>query len=782
MKSYLKFLRKNKAYTIIDVLGLALSIMFIVLIGAYTWQETHVDSQQSKLDRMYLLGLDFDGQTMSGSHWRMIRKLMDQFPEIENGTALVSNHRWLTDKDNQPIESNVLFVDSTFYDIFDFELIRGDKKTALSAPNSIVVTEAYANKIWKGEDPMGKTVVYNTEEAPLVVTGVMAPMENTSLATPDSKSLYIDALIPFEMVKYYNPAIYSEGMNNALGAEVVLLAREGVDLSQFEQKYNDFAKEFFWILSLPGTDYSLRVLPYKDYYFSDARSTTGVIRQGNGKMVKLLFTAGLAILLFALMNYVNLTVALAGYRAKEMATRRLLGDTRTGIIRKLIGESTMLCVLSAVIGLGLAWLAAPYAENLLQTRLSLRACVTPATVAIFAGIILVMGLLAGIIPAVLISSSKPIDVVRGTFRRHTKMIFSKVFIVVQNVVTIVMIAAAVTMYLQIRHIIEAPLGYDTANLMYIENGGEWQESKIFMQRIEQLPGVEMVSASCGHPLQGGNNNTMTHDGRTVSFQSFIADANFLKVLGLGLQRDNRSADAEKQYINRQALNELGLKDDAPSYPYYENNPAIAGILKDFRIRTILDDQHPVRVVLTPMENFYPWGFLVKVNGDREETFRRVAEVFQDVFKYEYPDSHPYIDQQIEDHFTAERNLMKIMAVFAAIAIIISLLGLVAMSTYFVQQRRKEIAVKKVLGCETGEMLRRLVLSFLAYVAIAFVIAIPLIFWLMTDWLSDFSYRIPLHWWIYALAGLSCMVVSVLAVYVQSRRAARENPVNALYQN
>lgn len=784
MRSYFKFLRKNKAYTIIDVIGLALSMMFIVLIGAYTWQETHIDSGQSKIDRMYVLGMDMEGVKLTGNHWRMIRKLMDQFPEIETGTAIVGSHRTINTMDDEKITSNVLFVDSTFYDIFDFDLIRGDKKKVLSSPNSIVVTEDYARKIWKDEDPMGKTLVYNIDEDPLIVTGIMAPMENTSIVSPDPEPSKnpIDALIPFEMVKYYNYSLHNENMSNATGSEIVLLAREGSDLKANEQRYNDFAKEFYWILKLPENNIRMEVVPFKDRYFSEYQSSSRALASGNKKMVKLLFTTGLAILLFALMNYVNLTVALSGYRAKEMATRRLLGNSRTGIILKLMGESTLLCVISSIIGLGLAWSALPYAENLLQTSIHLKGVVSPATVSIFIGIILLMGILAGIIPAMMISSAKPIDVVRGSFRRHTKMIFSKVFIVVQNVVTITMIAAAITMYLQINHIINAPLGYQTENIMHIYNGGDLEQAKLFVKRVEQLPGVEMVSAACGIPLNGGNNNTMTYEGRTISFQTFIGDENYLKIFGIGLERDNKTSGTEKHYLNRQALNELGLKDNADSYPYLEKKPQISGILKDFHIRTILDDQHPVRVVITPMDNIYPWGFVIKVNGDPEETFQRVKEVFNDVFKWEYSDNSPFLKQQIEDRFIQERNLMKIVAIFAAIAVVISLLGLVAMSTYFVQQRRKEIAVKKVLGCGTSEMLRKLVLSFISYVAIAFVIAIPLIYWLMHDWLSEFSYRIPLYWWIYAVSGIACMLVSVLSVYIQSYRAAAENPVNALYQN
>lgn len=779
MKSYFKFLSRNKAYTAIDVLGLALSMMFIIIIGAYIWHETHIDNQHSKIERMYLLGLADGDNGMTGSHWRMIHKLMDQFPEIESGTGLVTSRRFMRTVDGVEVASSVLYADSTFFDIFDFDLIRGDRHKVLSDPNSIVVTEDYARRVWPDADPMGKTIIYNTQEPPLVVTGIMAPMENTAITSPQENTP-IDAVIPFEMVKYYNSSLWAEGMNNATGSEVLLLAREGADLAANAQKYHDFAKEFFWIFQMPGSNDKLAVLPYKDHYFSDYASY-GILARGNSKMVKILFSVGLVILLFALMNYVNLTVALSGYRAKEMATRRLLGASRAAIIRKLMAESTLLCVVSALIGMLLAWLAWPYAENLLGTHFPIIDSVTATTAAVFVGIILFMGVLAGIIPALLISSAKPIDIVRGSFRRHTKMWFSKVFIVVQNVVTIAMIASAITMYLQIDHIVNAPLGYETENIMEISNGGQMEETKEFMQRVSQLTGVEKISATCGTPLSGGN-NTMAYKDRTVSFQTIIGDLNFLDLYGLKIERDNHTTNPVKTYLNRQALAELELDEDAESYPYGNEKEPIAGIISDFHIRTILDDQHPLRISIVDLDNFYPWGFSIKVNGDPEETYNQVKEIFKDVYKWELEGPYPYITQKIEHRFRESRNLVKIVALFAAIAIVISLLGLVAMSTYFVEQRRREIAVKKVFGCESGEMLRNLVLSFMAYVGIAFVIAVPLVYYLMNKWLADFSYRIDVYWWIYALSGAMCLVISVVSVFIQSYRAANANPVKALYQN
>ncbi|MDE6023660.1 MAG: ABC transporter permease, partial [Muribaculaceae bacterium] len=201
MKSYFKFLSRNKAYTAIDVFGLATSMMFVVLIGCYTWQESHVDKQHTKAERMYYIGLNHDGEKWMGSHWYLQHILKDKFPEIESSTALYRNNRWLYYND-KPIATNCYFVDSTFYDMFDFKLIQGDSKTVLDNPSNIVVTQEYARKVWGDENPMGKSIVFNIEEEPFVVAGVMEPMKNTALMSLEKQP--IDMLLNFNMMKYVN--------------------------------------------------------------------------------------------------------------------------------------------------------------------------------------------------------------------------------------------------------------------------------------------------------------------------------------------------------------------------------------------------------------------------------------------------------------------------------------------------------------------------------------------------------------------------------------------------
>ncbi|MDE6560568.1 MAG: ABC transporter permease [Muribaculaceae bacterium] len=784
MKSYFKFLSRNKAYTAIDVFGLAISMMFVVLIGCYTWQESHIDKQHSKADRMYYVGLNFDGHKSMGTHWYLQFILKDKFPEIETATGIYRNHRWL-EYDGKQIETNCFFVDSTFFDIFDFKLIQGDPKTVLDNPSNIVVTPEYARKVWGEGDPMGKSIVFNIEEEPFIVAGVMEPMKNTALMTWDKKP--VDMLLNFSMMKYVNGSLINPNMGNAAGSNLILLAKEGYDLTKKKQEYNDAVKKDYWILNLPEDNIHLEIFPFKDNYFDEASSAQ--VNFGDKKMIKLLFGVGIVILLFAIMNYINLTVALAGKRAKEMATRRLLGEERLQIMWRLIAESTILCIFSMLLGISLAFLMQPYASALLKTPIDIAGCINFTTIIFMIIVLLIMSLASGIIPALLLSSMKPIEAVKGSFRRKSNMVFSKIFIVIQNVATIVMIGCALTMYLQVRHLIEAPLGYNTEGIISIPfqyTERKQQDAELFRDELLKLSCVDKVSFSMGEPHNQGNNNTLTYEGKTISFQEFVVDTVFMDLFGLKLRKDNNEASVYfRHYLNRQALNELGIDENATDYTAFGSMIPIAGIVEDFKIGNVLTDQHPVRIITAkPFGDnvFIPWDINIKTTGDKQQALEQVKGVFEKVYSKELSDmvfETPFLSQQIEKDFDYQERLSTVLAIFALIAIMVSMLGLMAMSTYYVRQRSADIAVHKVMGGTSTEVMAKLVRPFMLYVLIAAVLSIPIIYYFMNDWLSQFSYRISIYWWIYAVAAILAIMICFASVVIQCYRAANTNPINSL---
>ena len=782
LKSYFKFLSRNMAYTLIDVFGLSVSLMFVILIGVYTYQEWNIDKMHTKADRIYAFAISANGGVATGAHWGIQSKLKSRYPEIEE-TCAVANIRNITIKNaaGDRIMTNLFLVDSTFYDLFDFQLLRGDRKTALDAPEKIVISEDCARRFFGNQDPIGKSIQFN-DSLSLTVSAVMAPMKNSCIQSANKRET--DMILNFAVMKYFSSTLAEENthMDNCGSTDIYILTHPGTNLPSKLDDMQAYLKTFFWPFQFADMHAKVELIPFNQLYFSNINGESGAHTLGDRKLVNVLFAVGLLILLFALLNYINLTVAQAGFRAKEMATRRLLGSSRTDIMVQLIAESTLLCLVSSVIGFAFAYSFAPYAGQLLSTKLLMDDAITPMSVAAAIAFILVVGFLAGIIPALVVSAAKPIEVVRGTFRRRTKMVFSKVIITFQNLITIVMIACALTMILQTHHLINAPLGYNKDNILVVLNPSyDFQKIDAFVNELHALPCVKIVSKAFGTPYDFGNNNTMTLHGRTISFQSFEGDENYMKIFGLTLKRDNHIADEDGDYLNSQALAELGLKEDAVSYEFYDRKPLIRGIVNDFHIGSIEEVQRPIRITIH--KDFrYPTQYIIQVTGDPVKALENVKSAYKKVFTIDMPDETPYIDQQIQNSFDSEIRMSKIVSLFAFIAVIIALLGLLAMSTYFIQQRSREIAVRKVFGSTSREVLKRLVLTFLSYVLIAFVIAVPVIYYFMNNWLSGYSYRIVLSPWIYIVGGLFCLVISFATIFLQSYHAANANPVDSLNKN
>lgn len=782
LKSYFTFLSRNKVYTAINVFGLSLSLMFVILIGLYTQQEYSIDSMHSKADRIYaqgyIIGAHGQKQITTGSNWYMQKHLKNRYPEIESSCALARFDLKVTlPVTAEKVTKMFLFTDSTFYRIFDFELIRGNRDHVLDAPNSAVVTEETARQLYGNADPIGKPLVFR-DSVRLIITGVARKMGGSSIAGGD-------IIARFENVRNINSSMTNEQMNNGTGAEVMFLMKPNHDIRTRCKDIDKFIKDVNWMYQMPGINTQIFFVPLNQLYFSKIDSSTGATRRGDKTLVNMLFGVEIIILLFSIFNYINLTVAQSGWRAKEMATRRLFGSQRRDIMVRLILESIMLCLCSLLLALGLAFALVRYANQLLATEINMAHLFYPVNLIIILAFVLAVGGLSGVLPAIFISRSKPIDVVRGTFRKNVKMRFSRVFIVLQNAATILLLGCSLTIGLQIHHLLSAPLGYDTHNLVKIGNPTTDSVAiKLFKARIAQLPFVEGITGCQGIPMDRGDNETMEVYGRSISFQMFTADKDYFKVLGLKLDKDYHLTSSKGVYVNQRAFQETGLSPAVRSMDLgsYGKNIPIRGILRDFKIGNITTEEHPVGIWIYDQDVFLPWYFAIRIIGDPIAGYKQIRSVYKEVFKEELEMDKPFVDQQLQSFFDREIRLSKIVTLFAFIAIVISLLGLIAMSMYFIQQRYKEIAIRKVFGSNNRQILTQLLRTFVGYVLVAFVIAIPAIYFLMTDWLSTYSYRIALSPWIYLAAGVACLLLSMSAVYFQSRMAANENPVNHIKDN
>ena len=389
IKSYITFLSRNKVYTAINVFGLSVSLMFVMLIGVYVWQEYSVDRQHSKAERIYTLGIDMGGDDrVIGVSRQVAPYLKSRYPEIEMTCGVAGDETLIYINDYQLVKKYGLYVDSTFFQIFDFPLVRGDCRSVLRGKDDCVVTEDLARQLFGDSDPIGKHLKLGYYNKVLKVTGVMKEMENSSLPKADF-------VCRFEHVS--NESLV-KGLNNAVGSDLYVLAKPNTDFGAKAADITQYFKEFFWIYQLEDMEAKAIVLPFSEQYFTEIRDCNRHTSRGSLKLVKMLFASCLVVLLFAVFNYINLTVAQSGRRSREMAMRRLLGSHRCGIVRRLMFESIMLCLFSLALSLLFAAAFAPFFSQLLETKLLLAEALTPLSIGGLLLFALLLGAAAGVFP------------------------------------------------------------------------------------------------------------------------------------------------------------------------------------------------------------------------------------------------------------------------------------------------------------------------------------------------------------------------------------------------
>ena len=770
MKSFWNFLRKNKLYAAVNLVGLTVSMAFVLLLAVYIQRQLTTDSFQQNADRIYVVANE-DNVTMG--YW-LDKHLKNNFPEIEKGCCVANIASAAAfNIDGERVYGSTMAADSTFFEMFSYDLLEGNKADWRVSQDRCMVSREFANAHFGDKDPLGQIISFNYEGSfQLTVCGVYEDFGNSILKAPD-------VLIRGDIMPKINSS-HDEFMSNAGGGICFVMAYPGADLQGRHDDILDWCEENFWVYK---SQYDkVRIIPLRDMYFLNEgiRYGSDTIQFGNRSFVNLLLAMCILLLAFAVLNYINMTTALTGFRAKEMATRRLVGSDKRSIFLKVISESTLICGISMLLAILLAEALSPLASQILKYQVSIFKAVMPVNVLLVLGFIALLGVLSGIVPALLIQQAQPIEIVRGTLRLKTKTVYSKVIIIVQNVVAVVMLVSALTMGLQIRHMISADLGYNTKDILVVDNAfGQTGQIRPLLDRLRAEPCVEEVGQGDGIPLGGTNNLTMEMpDGHWVSFQQIQGDDKYFDILGLKVKQDNHQ---RAWWLNEYAFKQIGIEETATEFQSAKNGTRqIGGIYYDFKIRPLEEDQSAA-MIYNRGENpddDYPWILLVKTTGDQAAAKKQVEAACKEVFPDRLFEAQ-YIEEMIEDGFADESRVLNIVLIFTLLFILMSALGLFAMSSYYMQQEIRSVSVKKVFGADYSGVLKELVLSFMKMVGIAFVIGVPIAWFIMNRWLSGYGHRIDLYWWIFALAGLTVAFIAAISVLYQSIKTARTNPAEAL---
>ncbi len=776
MKSYFKFLMRNSLYSAVEILGLSVALCFVILLAAYARTEFGVGTRQRDAKNIYAIGMgSCTGMTLGTGE-----EFFPGIPEIKSWTRIAS---W-GDADIMVGEdyysSKVAALDTNFLKFFDYRVTGCDAARILSGADEALVSESFARKAFGTGNPVGKS---------FTLSGTRYTISGT-----------IEDFGPFDVFSHYDIFLSMKVMDGMLrrmdnfgAVQTFLTLAPGTDpdavAGKLLDKYIGYWGSWYHRDSSGGSFlYGSTLTRLDKLYFTDLESYSP-LRKGDRKVVEILLLVALVLLISAVFNYINLTVAQTGKRAKEMATRRLLGESPRDIVFRYIAESFVFTAGCFVLGCIMAACLKESFAELLDTEPVLAASASDIAVCLL--LLAFLTLSSALLPAALVSRFRPVDVVKGSFRLRSKMVFSKVFIVCQNVISTSLIAVALTMLLQMSYMMNMPTGYETQDVLSIQtralgyNNSSAQAA--LEERIAALPQVQKVGRYCTPPFACGSNGVHVENEKLSWMRLVQIDSAAFNILGFKVLEQYREPSYGDCWFTPETVSRYGVSEEKP-YAGDGQEYKCHGIIDDFMTGTALDepmdDSHKA-VMLRDCSGLC-MGFVIKTVGDHSEAIEAVRRVWTETAR-EYlgvpsePDGLEYIGDYLSDSLTGKRHTMTLVITFMLIAILISALGLFAMALYYTGQQAREIAVRKVFGSEVNAAAMRLSKSFAIMTLAAAAIAVPICIWAMRLYLNGFYSRIDFPWWVIPVSALLTCAISFLSIVSQTLKTAHANPVETLKQ-
>lgn len=793
MKYFFRFLKNNPLYAVINVVGLALSLMFVILIGDYTYRQFSIDKWHRNHERIYVLGTENGNSLLSWPD--CAHSLKDRYPEVEDVCCVYMHNGKIKHEDKVYEESqgdnagNIMLADSNFFRFFDFKMIDGDRETALDSPEKCVVTESLAKALFPDGNALGQPLqiegtryVFVSDDngdpydSSLVytVSGVIKDLDKTVFLNETAVIANFERAPQVLGYRLRNDLMASGPLGSTLS---FLMLRPGASLEDKIEDLTSYCIESIPVFNFYGNT-KAAIIPLDDLMFAPQNTGAG-LQTGDKSLLGILLAVVLAILMFAVTNYINLTVANTGFRAKEMATRRLLGSDGLGISLELIGESTLMVFISFIIGGALALLLEDKMAVLFKGKIDILKDINFSTVSVSLLFIVLTGIISGIMPTISLSKYKPIDVVKGSFRYHSKMVLSRIFIILQNVITMTMMAATLTILLQMNHLVNAPLGYNTENIYRVSS----DNPEVLRNALKSQPFIQGIGSFSGTSLDGNYRSMSTRkdkDNNNLLVYLTTWDKEFIDIMGINLVKDNHLS-GDVKYINEELAGKLSLGDGESEVTWGDGKVMqVAGIFSNFHMTNILDPYQPFMITVKDTDEIEDPNFMVKTNGD-PLAWKKLCDLVKEVdgSTEDIDWKVQSIESTVKASLTEEKNTMRVVGIFTGVAVLISILGFIGMSLFFIRQRKKEIGVRRIIGSTTNEVLSLLLTKFCAPLLVSFIFAVPLSWFIMDKWLESFSYRIGLSPWIFIASGAVSLLIAVVSIFFQTLHAAHSNPADAI---
>jgi putative ABC transport system permease protein len=783
-----KTLTNNKVISLINLSGLVIGISSFILIILYVQQELTFDRFNENYNQIFKVSVA-GGFNYIAPYAVVIN---DKVPEIEK-VVRIDNFMGggkspiiKVVKDNQirKIQVNdIIYADSTFFDVFSYKVIAGNAKEALTRQNSIVLTESTAHKIFRDENPVGKTVEYiGSNEFPKLNYTVTAVINDI----PDNSSIKFNGIVSFNTLKSIKPGgvDVDEDFGNYTFETYVLMKKScsETDLARNSNKVwlDDLSERYnIDINSKDVQESAASFIPLKDVNF---------YKNNKLSFIYLILLVGIIIIILAVINFINVSIAKASTRSREIGVKKIFGSSRYELIKQFIGETVAVTFIATVIAMTVVYFLLPVFNDITGKAITFSFFRNPKIVLLLISGSILVGIIAGIYPAFYLSAFKPIAILKNdkiTGRKNSNI--TQFLIVFQFIISIALIASTILITRQVRQMRTGNIGFDNRNIITCQLTKSVKDKyDVFKHSLLQNPAIKSVSASSGEGLTEQFHMSFTQEinGSEEKYFGMVVDPDFIKTIGFSMvEGRDFSWDLESDKYKAVILNETAVKNFGLTDPIgfelemlSDIKARVIGVVKDFHNESFRTTINSLALWYVPG---YSYHLSIRIGGnDIPGTIQYIKREWEKLAP-DIPFEFQFLDKKYDALYKDEEKLSLVIGYFSIIAILIACLGLFGLVTLIAESRTKEIGIRKVNGAKISEILVMLNKDFIKWVAIAFVIATPIAWYTMHRWLENFAYRTELSWWIFALAGLLVLVIALLTVSWQSWKAATKNPVEAL---
>lgn len=789
IRNYIKIafrsLWRHKGFSLINIIGLAVGMTAFLLILMYVRFELSYDTFHAKADQVYRLNVDIksanDVMKEAWSSAPMGPTLKADFPEIQESTRLFPYGTIVKANNHMFQEDRIFFAEPSFFDVFSLPLLKGDPKTSLKNPYSVILTETTAKKYFGTADPMGKTLLLRNKEL-VMVTGIAKDV-------PENSQFKFDILYSAPTLEKLDPGVMEQWGN--FGSYTFLLLAKGTNTNLLESKFPAFLKKHISEENRKGgQNYALFLKPLKDIYM-DPRDG---LEQGSMSNVYIFSVVALFILLIAAINFINLTTARASERAKEVGVRKVIGAARSQLTMQFLGESVIICLIAFVFAALLVSLLLPLFNQLAGKTIGTD-IFEQGYVFILLLISLLIGLAAGAYPALALSGFKPVVILKGRFSSSSKGTWlRKGLVVFQFTISIILIVGTLVVYNQLNFMRNQPLGFDKDQMLTLDFGnddGVIKSYETIKNEFKSIPNVLAVAISHGLPGVGSANAHSAFENRQGAMQPmnvnmYDVDYDFIPVYGMKIIAGRTFSSAfpsdstKSVVINEATVKSLGYISPnqaiGKKFEQWGRDGQIIGVVKDFHYRSLQENVEPLNMRVNPSNARI---LTLKIAAQNIPATIAAVENKWKVLIPQRPFNYTFVDANFNKQYATEERFGQLFMYFAVLAIFISCLGLLGLASYSTLQRTREIGIRKVLGASIPGIVNLLSKEFLQLVLIAALIAFPLSWYGMNSWLNDYAYKINISWMVFATAGLLAFMIAIITVSFQAIKASLANPVKSL---